>query len=397
MGVACQKCADIELQKGVAADKPLDASSSEDEDDLSDEEDEDEDMDDGLEEEKHEVELALKDALKRGKTQTFKEAIAHANSLGLDEDKIRKAEQKLEEHKLLRRRELFEAELQEFLDNDSGHTLAACQEMLSKAKELGVSGKMMESLEKRVDELDMGRALETHEADRASEVVEALTRSFVQQCVSIKGRTVYWVDLSGDGGKKSKKKGTARLDTILKNFRVEVGGTEYHVRIGELTCMAALDAPEVTDVAVFADLGEADQKNAIALIGGDEPWCFVESETWGRDEFSIAMKVLNAPIGSKSKTKKRKKDKASPRPDKGDGGASPRSPRASKKEDKAEKKEKKSKKDGDDAEEDAAPAQRDPKRRMSAATKKLQSVAKTAGRMSMEKKNSKDPPDASEE
>merc|ERR1712061_128284 len=128
-GAAAAKCSDVTTGAGMGAAKPLDASSSEDEDGEEDDEEDDEDDDeDDTEDIRNDAELALQEGLKRGKTNVFKEVLDHAAALGIDEDKILKAEAKLEEHKANRRREAFEAELRAFLDTEDANDLKLCEE-----------------------------------------------------------------------------------------------------------------------------------------------------------------------------------------------------------------------------------------------------------------------------
>lgn len=373
MGATFKRCSDIEVQKGLGAEKPLDASSSEEE--LEEDEEESEIEEDNSEEEKSEVAAALTDVLKRGRTATFKEAIAHASSLGLDEEKIKKAELRLEQHKYQRQKEIFETELREFLDKDKDAIdLQSVIDMRTKAKEFGCAQDLIAPLDALHDQLDLGRELGESEVDKAREILECLTRSFVSQCVSTKGRAVTWVDL--DAGKK--QKAIAKLDLTLKNFRVYVADEEFVCKLGELTCTRALDAD--VDLGAFDQLKEDDRQNAVCLIGSgipesDWPWCFVESDQWGQDEFLCGMMVLNGPLGGNVLPKRRNKDKKK--------DTDPASPRT-KKSEKEKKSDKKSDKKIVEEQAEEAEGKRKDKRRSS--LQKLQTVGKLAGKMALMKK-----------
>jgi len=297
MGGACSKCQDVQVGgKGLGAAKALEASDSEE--DVEDESDgEDEDEGDELEEEKGEAEQALLQKLKTGKTRIFKEAIDHATSLGLDEDKISKAEQKLEEHKALRRREAFEAELRDFLSGDE-ITMDACEEMLQKGKGYGVTEKVLKPLHEKAEELERLRELNTEELENAKRFLEACTRRFIASCV--KGRETTWIDLA-DG---TKLKATAWLDLTLKNLRL-TGISDDEIKtckIADIAAKRALESDEVMELAGWEKLGDDEKENAVAVVGeNDGPWCFVEASRQNQDEFICALAVLNGrKIGPRS-------------------------------------------------------------------------------------------------
>eukprot|EP00747_Dinoflagellata_sp_TGD_P166077 gnl/TRDRNA2_/TRDRNA2_188324_c0_seq1.p1 gnl/TRDRNA2_/TRDRNA2_188324_c0~~gnl/TRDRNA2_/TRDRNA2_188324_c0_seq1.p1 ORF type:complete len:351 (+),score=111.02 gnl/TRDRNA2_/TRDRNA2_188324_c0_seq1:247-1299(+) len=289
MGNVANKCSDMELNKmqGLGAPKPLDASSSEGDDDElgdEDEEDEEEDNDDA----KLQAEKALAESLKRGKTTAFKEAIDYATSLGIDETKITMAEQKLEEHKNFRRKEAFEGELADFMDSDEANDIEACQDKLKTGKSYGCTEKTLKALMARIEELDKGKALSPAEVARIREYFEVATRKFVATCMM--GRDALFFDISSG----AKSKATVMLDAPLKNLKVVgVGEEDMILKVSSAAARRAMDVDEVVGAGKFTDLKEEDQENAVAIVGAGSTWVFIEDTRAKQDEYVCGLTVLN--------------------------------------------------------------------------------------------------------
>jgi len=292
-GGACNKCSDVSLNSKNAPTKGLDDTSSEGEgagDEEPEEEEPEENEEEELEKERKNAAEVLSQGLKRGKTGAFSEAIEHATQLGLDEDKILMAEKKLEDHKAVRRKEAFEAELADFLNTEDANDTAQCEEKLAQGSEYGVSEKALQPLKERIVELQQMEPLRPDEVDLTKQFLELCTRRFVASCV--KGRDLHWVDL--DSG--SKEKSVAKMDLTLKNFTVEgPPNGNLACKVADVTAKRAAEVAEVTSKSGFDKLGDAEREKAVVLqLDGKDlgPWCFIEDSKLKQDEFLCGFHVL---------------------------------------------------------------------------------------------------------
>jgi len=338
MGGVAAKCSDVTMDKSAGALKPLDASSSEESDDEDEEEDsEDEEDDEDGEDTKTDAEAALNDGLKRGRTATFKQLIHHSRDIGVDEAKIMKAEQMLKQHKEQRRRELFEAELRDFLDGEGAEDLEECLSYEKKGIEYGVKEILMDQLKKKVADLNLRKSLNNEEVAEAKLWLEVQTRSFVKAAVG--GRSTVWVDM--ESGKKMRA--VVVLDLIVRNFLVQKAGGDGSelgtCPVNEVVPKRALAIEDIANSDFFLELSGVDQENAVAWIRADGSiWLFVEESDRKLDELLAAITVLSGaglpdPDAAKRKGKDSKNKKTMKLQGTPDGGAkelSPTTPRAAK-------------------------------------------------------------------
>jgi len=310
-GGACNRCSDVSLSKN--APRALDDTDSEEEHEESEGSSEEEDHASKKVEEDKEAkrgaELALQDGLKRGKTSTFTEAIEHAQTVGLDEEKIQLAEKKLEDHKNFRRREAYEADLYDFLRSEDANDLQSCQDKISQGKEYGIGEKVLKSIEDHMLLLETKKELSADEIQQAKQFLELYTRRFVASCL-MKGRDVQWIDLETG----SMHKVVLKMDVILKNFTVTgPPDGDLTCKVAEITTKRATDAAEVTAKNGFSQLADTDRATTVAVLlpSGKGPWCFLESSPAKQDEFIIAFQVFNG-FATVSKTASGGKDKKVP-------------------------------------------------------------------------------------
>eukprot|EP00927_Polykrikos_kofoidii_P076380 TRINITY_DN733_c2_g1_i1.p1 TRINITY_DN733_c2_g1~~TRINITY_DN733_c2_g1_i1.p1 ORF type:complete len:367 (+),score=90.84 TRINITY_DN733_c2_g1_i1:63-1163(+) len=290
MGAAATKCSELNKASSIGV-KPLEASSSEGEDDADEvysEEDED-DEEDG-DEIKEAAEDAINQGLRRGKTATFKEAIEHATSVGIDLEKIMKAEAKLEEHKQLRRREALEDDIREYLGDEANQTIEVCRDKLEASAAAGCSEKLLNQLKDRIAQLDLDRPLSQAEIRKCKDYVLGCTRRYASSVVL--GRATSWVDL--DTGDLTA--GTLKLDIVLS--RVSVRDREGQELGACDLCTSLARRPEenekVSSSSGFETLSSADRDRTLVVESGpyDDPWCLLEEDRSARDEAFCALMVL---------------------------------------------------------------------------------------------------------
>lgn len=227
--------------------------------------------------------------MQRGKTSTFHEVIDHAKGIGIDPEKIKKAEAMLEQHKVIRRREAFEAEMRAFLENSDSDDLVACEEKQRQGLSYGVSDKVLAPLRDKIADLQLNTDLLEDEVAQAKLFLEICTRRFVRSAV--KGRDVFWIDkLTG-----RRLKAVMYLDLVLKNIQVRNSKDEELgvLKFAEATAKRATNVDEIAETEVFTKLTEFDQSNAVAIMGPKEPWLLLEPSRRSQDEFVIAFTVLN--------------------------------------------------------------------------------------------------------
>jgi len=285
MGSATSKCSDVSHGNVKTNVKPLDASDSEEEEEEDDDEDED---DEGGDDERRNAEDVLNGGVQRGKEASFKEAIDHATSVGIDVDKILKAEAKLEEHKAVRRREAFESDIKDYLE-EANQDVDACREKLANGKQHGVSEKLLAKLEERIEALDQNRELDSEEVEKARLLIERNTRKFVS--AAVQGRPVTWIDL--DSGEKTSA--TLFIDLVLHNAKViDESGAE--LGFADLMKLRPKPSGAGDDVVVskegFQKLSDADKKLALCITHSSDPWCLVEPNLDGRDEVLCGLMVV---------------------------------------------------------------------------------------------------------
>ncbi|CAE8591880.1 unnamed protein product, partial [Polarella glacialis] len=254
MGAAAAKCSELASGKPdqVTTKAKVMDEEEEDEEEADDEEDE---SDEAEEAAKHEAEAALQ-VLKRGRTTAFKEAIEHATSLGVDEEKILKAEAMLEQHKVMRRKEIFAAELETFLASDDGNDMEKCEERQKTGESCGVSQQVLAALLERMEVIGLSRDLEDDEIERAKTLMQLSARKFVQSC--LRGRATTWLDLKA--GKQ--KKALCRLDSSLRTMRVvqEAGEAELcSLALMSAKAYGATGQDEVSGSKGFTKLSDQEQ------------------------------------------------------------------------------------------------------------------------------------------
>jgi len=324
MGGVASRCSDVSMDKGGSA-KPLDASSSEEDDEEDDDEDEEDEEDDG--EDQKEAEAALHEGLKRGKTTAFKEVIDHATAIGIDEDKIMKAEAMLEQHKATRRREAFEQELVSFMDTPEAESLEKCEQRLRQGEGYGVTEKAMQPLVEKIEELKMQRDLGQDETLQAKNYLEACVRRFV--AAAVLGRSTTWVDQSS--GKLQKV--NLALDLALKYVKILsiTGEVLQSAKLTDCVPKKPQDAEEIIESGAFEKLTDFQRELCVGLLGcADDPWIFVEDDIRKLDDFIVAFTVLNGiGLNDGPSSPKGKKGKDKDKKDKKKKEDSPRSPRAS--------------------------------------------------------------------
>lgn len=363
MGSVAAKCSDVEFAPNLGAAKPLDAedSASEDGDEDDEDEEDEEEAEAEAEEERREAEGALNDTvakLTRGRTTVLKEVIEHGIAVGIDEKQILKAEAKLEEHKLLRKREAYESELNDFMQGEDAMKLEAILDMIAQGEKLEVGAKVLEPLHERHKEILLSRDLEQGELKKAREFMELCARRFVGACV--RGRDTIWIDL------RSGKRVNVHvfLDVTLKNMKVvrsEGGVPLASAKLASLTARKGMEAEEVAELPGFTALKDSDKELSVVMLTDGDPWLFVEFNTSRTDEFLIGVVILNgldgvtvgykrpmeernsskrsSKVESPRKRRTEKKSKENEAPE--DGAASPRKSKASDK-----KKDDKKKEDG---------------------------------------------------
>jgi len=364
MGAVASRCNDVSMDKGGSA-KPLDASSSEEEEEDEEEEDEEDEEDDTAD--RTEAEAALQETLKRGKTTAFKEVIEHATAIGIDEDKIMKAEALLEQHKAQRRREAFEQELDAFMVSPEVDNLEACESKRRQGEQYGVSAASLSALVDKIEDLKMRLDLNQDEQMQARRYLEACCRRFV--ATSAVGRSTSWCTLQT--GKLQKV--TLVLDPALKYLKIQSLGNEVleTVSLALLAPQKPDQSDQVVESEAYDRLTDQQRDNCLAVTGAADIWLFIEEDRMKVDEMLVGLTMLNG-LGldgsgggggkSASPSKAKKKDGKSPRAASPRGDASPRgksSPRppsptaeASPEKDKKEKKEKKEDKDEKEEKED---------------------------------------------
>lgn len=322
MGSLATKCSDVEFAPGLGSMKELDADTSEEEEEENEDDEDEDDEDDNDEEIRRDAEQALIDGvsqLARGRTTVLKEVIEHGINVGIDADQIMRAEAKLEEHKLTRKREAFDSELRAFIASEDSKQLDACEEMLAQGKQLGLSDKDMQPLRDCITDIRLGRDLEHNERVQARHFMEMYTRRFVSSC--LQGREINWLNV--ESGLKIKAK--CYLDVTLKNLRVVASmgaqNTLGAAKLASLTvCRGSKDA-DVSDSDAFKDLPEAQQELTVVVLGAEQTWCIIESSSRCAEEFLIAFVILNGLNGTavglaRSAKEAPKKSKGSKFPDK---------------------------------------------------------------------------------
>mmetsp|Transcript_113448 Transcript_113448/g.225825 ORF Transcript_113448/g.225825 Transcript_113448/m.225825 type:complete len:441 (-) Transcript_113448:65-1387(-) len=297
MGAVADRCSDMSPAERHASfrnnsrgmSKPLDYDSSEEEED-EEGDDEGSDMAESeAEEMRAETELALREGLTRNSAATFHEVIDHARGLGIDPEKIKKAEQMLEQHRAQQRRDLFEADMKEFLETSEADNLDACKEKLDQGRGYGCSEKLLQPLRSRISELELCIDLAADEVAKAKRFLELCTRRFVRSCVT--GRDTIWVDLKAN----KRTKAVLHLDVVLKNFTVKSakGDKLATAKVVDLEVKRALDVESISSTEAFGKLPEKEKQFGVVLVGEEVTWLIGENNRTSQDEFLLGLAVLN--------------------------------------------------------------------------------------------------------
>jgi len=292
MGALATTCSDVKFAPGLGSAKPLEAESSDE--DAEEEEDDDADDDDDDEDMRRDAAEALEEginALQRGKTVMLKDAIDHSVALGVDNQHIMRAEARLEEHRMARRRSAFAHEVRDFLSEEAAQTLQSCNEMQTKAREMKIDSGLLKTLEERITDLELSKELNDDEKRKAKQFSIVCARRFVSE--TVRGREIQWLELPSG----RKVKANCYLDVTLKNFSIvgHIGGKLASCKFADLTPSYAKDVEEVASSEGFTSMPQSSQDLTVAcqVHGQAAPWCWVEQDARRMDETLLGIVVLN--------------------------------------------------------------------------------------------------------
>lgn len=297
-----QKSTDPKTNRRLSAAAPDDDESEDEEDDEDEQESPSESSDENKDEYSRDVEDALARTaldLKRGKTMAMKEVITTAKKVGVDNSKIREAEDRLEDHKKKQYREEVEAECKEFMKSAASNDADACATMIEKALGADVAQNVLQPIKDQHYELLMRRPLEEEERSAAKDRFRKSAKDLVKK--TINGYSTVVLDMH----EGTKVPATVTFDPPLVYLIVnKTDEEEERAPLCSVKAYRATVADNLNEAMGFDNLSQKEKDNAILINydeGGDDgegSWIFLESSKADGDRLVEALAVLQkvAPV-----------------------------------------------------------------------------------------------------
>lgn len=215
--------------------------------------------------------------LKRGKTMAMREVITTAKRVGIDNSKIREAEDRLEDHKKRQYREEVEGEIKTFVKSPDFNRIDRCAEMIDKAIGADVGEDALKPVKDQHYNLMMARPLEDEEKAEARALLKRSTRDIVKKATQ-GGEGMETVVLDMHEGTKIPT--ALKFDPPLAYIVVTKEG-EYEERapLSSVKAYRAMVAQNVSDAEGFESLSKK-EKDAAVLVNyenedGEGSWIFL--------------------------------------------------------------------------------------------------------------------------
>lgn len=302
MGTVCGKCTEMQKSTDPKTNRRLSAAApdSEDEEDEDDDEEGEKSASESSDENKDEYNRDVEDALaktamdlKRGKTMAMREVISTAKKVGVDNSKIREAEDRLEDHKKKQYREEVEEECKTFMASAGKDDADACASMIEKALGADVAQSVLQPIKDQHYELLMRRPLEEEERAAARERLRSSAREVVAK--AIQGFSTVVLDMH----EGSKVPATVTFDPPLANIVVQKEEEEEErAPLCSVKAYRASVADNLSEALGFDSLSKKEKDNAILINydeGGEDgegSWIFLQSSKKDGDQLVQALTLL---------------------------------------------------------------------------------------------------------